>query len=129
MEPLGASDRHRGLIKDSSDMAHRVVCDFLLFRRSGSTVWIAIGPSTLLTLHRTIQTFRGKLHPHDRGLIEPRSWSVRRGITSTGSDGDLWRIKTTIDARSWPDRGAIMAPLSQKSRLIHHLIGSHDVAK
>ena len=40
----------------------------------------------------------------DRGAMEPRSWSVRRGIASTGSDGDIWRIKTTIDTRSWPDR-------------------------
>ena len=65
----------------------------------------------------------------DHGAIEPRSWSVHRGIASMGSDSDRWRIKTTIDARLWPDCVAIVAPLRQKSWLIHRLIGSHVVAK
>ena len=44
----------------------------------------------------------------DRGAIEPRSWKFRRGITSTGSDGSRLLTSTTIDARSWPDRDAIV---------------------
>ena len=45
----------------------------------------------------------------DRGAIEPRSWSCRRGIASTGSDGGQLRSRITIDAQSWPDRRTIVA--------------------
>ena len=45
----------------------------------------------------------------DRGAIEPRSWKFRRGIAYTGSDGGRLLTSTTIDARSWRDRGAIVA--------------------
>ena len=44
----------------------------------------------------------------DRGAIELRSWKFQRGIASTGSDGGRLLTSTTIDARSWPDRGAIV---------------------
>ena len=45
----------------------------------------------------------------DRGAIERRSWKFRRGIASTGLNGGRLLTSTTIKARSWPDRGAIVA--------------------
>ena len=41
----------------------------------------------------------------DRGVIEPRSWKFHCGIASTGSDGGRLLTRTTIDSRSWPNRG------------------------
>ena len=57
---------------------------------------------------------------YDRGAIKPRSHhnqaaimlfqrKIRWSILPTSSDGDRWRINRTIDARSWCDRGPIMA--------------------
>ena len=48
--------------------------------------------------------------PHDRGPIEPRSYSFHPGIIPTRSDDGRPRSMTTIDARSLPDRGPIMPP-------------------
>ena len=45
----------------------------------------------------------------DRGAIEPRSWKFRRGIVATESNGGRLLTSTTIDAQSWPARGAIVA--------------------
>ena len=57
---------------------------------------------------------------HDRGAIEPRSWLLQCGIRATTfptdgvrSDDVGLRINITIDARSWPDRGAIVVPLKR----------------
>ena len=58
--------------------------------------------------------------PHDRGPIEPTDEGLRPRSTHD---------RGPIASRSWLDRGVIVAPLRQKSRLIHLLIGSHDVAK
>ena len=44
----------------------------------------------------------------DRGAIEPRSYAFWREIASTGSNEDWRRPRTTIEARSWPDRGPIV---------------------
>ena len=55
---------------------------------------------------------RGPIEPRsscDRGAIEPWSHIFHRWITPTGSDGGRPRSRTTIDARSWPDRGPIVA--------------------
>ena len=56
---------------------------------------------------------------HDRGAIEPQSWFLHHGINPRSSDGICLRIGSTIDARSWPDRGPIVAKivaiLKQKS--------------
>ena len=40
--------------------------------------------------------------------IEPRSHAFCRGIDSTQADADRQSSRITIDARSWPDRGAIV---------------------
>ena len=45
----------------------------------------------------------------DRTAIEPRSHVFRRGTYSTRADEDRRSSRITIDARSWPDRGAILA--------------------
>ena len=50
----------------------------------------------------------------DHGAIDPRSESCRGGIATSRSDGDRRTVKTTIVARSWRDRGPIVA----KMRLI-----------
>ena len=64
----------------------------------------------------------------DRGVIEPRSWIFRRGITSTISNDIHWRINIKINSRSWPDHGAIMALLKQDCGSIHGQSGSHNAA-
>ena len=56
--------------------------------------------------------------PHDRGPIEQRSHAFRRGIDSTRADDDRWSSKITIDARSWPDRSAIVVRSWQKFEAI-----------
>ena len=50
----------------------------------------------------------------DRGAIEPQSRRVRCGIVAGRTDGDRRRVSTTIDARSRPDRGAIVAEIAAK---------------
>ena len=50
----------------------------------------------------------------DHGSIEPQSRRVRRGIVAGRTDGDRRRVSTTIDARSRPDRGAIVAEIAAK---------------
>ena len=44
----------------------------------------------------------------DRGAIEPRSHAFSRGIDPTRADDDRWRFRSTIDARSKPDRAEIV---------------------
>ena len=56
--------------------------------------------------------------PHDHGAIEPRSHSFRRRIDPTGSDGGRLSSRITIDTRSWPDRGAIVAKFEADLRLM-----------
>ena len=73
----------------------------------------------------------------------PRSWRDRTAIavrssrdrdsfmaeSSPRSSDDMhWRIETTINSRSWPDRGAIVALLKKNWGLIPCRSGSHDVA-
>ena len=80
----------------------------------------------------------------DRGAIEPRSWSFRRGITSNGSDGNRrrprimispqsWPNRRPIVARSWPDRGKnrgySKVKIVAKLWLLQCQSGSHDVAQ
>ena len=68
----------------------------------------------------------------DCGHNQPRSWLLQRGIMwviiPTSSDGDRWSIDITIDARSWRDRGAIVAPIEAESRPIRGQFRSYDVA-
>ena len=45
----------------------------------------------------------------DRGAIEPRSWSIWRGIILTGLENGRSSSRIMIVARSWPDRGPIVA--------------------
>ena len=55
---------------------------------------------------------RGPIEPRssrDRDAIEPRSHAFRSGIDSTRADDDRRSSRITIDARSWPDHGAIVA--------------------
>ena len=72
--------------------------------------------------HRTVQTSRGRTPRSrsdsvaiesrsscDRGTIEPRSHIFHRRIIPTRSNGGRPRSTTTIDTRSWPDRGLIVA--------------------
>ena len=84
-------------------------------------MWIAIGPSTRLTLHRTTQTLRGRTprSRSDRTAIVARSSCDRRANAVESplrrSDSDPRTIMTTIVARSRGDRG----PLVAKMRAIH----------
>ena len=80
-------------------------CDFSQSRRSGSTVWIAIGPSTLLMLHRTVQTFRGRT---------PRSRSDRTTIAARSTHN-----RRTIGPRSGHDRVPIVGLFEPKFKPIH----------
>ena len=45
----------------------------------------------------------------DRGAIKPRSGSLRDAIASNRSENDQRLTRTSIFARSWPDRGPIVA--------------------
>ena len=69
--------------------------------------WISIGQPRRFVEER-----------RDRGLIEPRSRRDRASFVvespPRSSYGDRWSINTTIDARSWPDRGAILVLLEAK---------------
>ena len=58
------------------------------------------------------------MEEHNRGAIEPRSWRFHHGIASTGSDGGRSRSRITIDPRSWPDRGMIVASFEANLRKI-----------
>ena len=51
---------------------------------------------------------------HDRGAIEPRSGSLRDAIVSKRSENDRRLTRTSIAARSWPDRGPIVGLLEAK---------------
>ena len=87
--------------------------------------WITIKRWTLLTIGRTGSGDRDRPltrsaigrsrrvveELHDRGPIEPRSCIIHRGINTRSSDGICLRIWRRIDARSWPDRGAIVAKI------------------
>ena len=66
--------------------------------------------------HRTVQRRCGRTlrSSRDRGAIEPRSHAFCRGIDSTRADDDRWSSRITIDARSRPDRGAIVVRSWQK---------------
>ena len=68
----------------------------------------------------------------DHGHNQPRSRLLQHGIMwviiPTSSDGDRWSIDITIDARSWRDRGPIMAPIEAESRPICGQSRSYDVA-
>ena len=44
----------------------------------------------------------------DRGAIEPRSHTLCRGIDHARADADRWSFRSTIDARSKPDRAEIV---------------------
>ena len=55
------------------------------------------------------KTWKNPRSRSNRALIKPRSQFFRWGIVSNQSVGDRRRIRTTIVARSWPDRGAIVA--------------------
>ena len=46
----------------------------------------------------------------NRGAIEHRSWIFCHGIISTSIKWHSMRIEIKIYSRSWPDRGAIVAP-------------------
>ena len=92
---MDATWTHRSLDLHLTIVIHR---DRGLIGRSRSSVYLrSIG-----------RCRRIEEEPHDRGAIEPRSYSFRRGFISTRSDSSRPRSRTTIDGRSWPDRGPIV---------------------
>ena len=74
-------------------------------------LWRRAEPSRPLDLHRTTNNSCGRTSRSwfDRTAIEPRSHKFRREIDPIGSEGGRPISRITIDARSWPDRGAIVA--------------------
>ena len=87
-----------------------------------------------LDLQRTAGKTRGRSPRlrRDRTAIAVRSSSDRDSFMAKSpprsSESIHWRIEITINPRSWPDRGAIVAPIEAESRPIHDQSGSHDVA-
>ena len=73
-------------------------------------LWNVRSPSSR-DLHRTAESKTRSRR--DRGHDQPRSRLLQRrikqSILPTESDGDRWSINITIDARSCPDRVAIVA--------------------
>ena len=73
-----------------------------------------------LDFHQTTQTLRGRTSRSrsDRNAIAARSSRNRASFIvespPQSSYDDRWSINTTIDARSWPDRGAIVVLLEAK---------------
>ena len=73
-----------------------------------------------LDLHRKAQTLRGRTprSRSDRTAIAARSSRDRASfvveLPPRSSYGGRWSINTMIDARSWPDRGAIVVLLEAK---------------
>ena len=86
-----------------------------------------------LDLQQTAGKTRGRSPRlwRDRTAIAVRSSSDRDSMAESpprSSESIHWRIEITINPRSWPDRGAIVAPIEAESRPIHGQSGSHDVA-
>ena len=122
---MDATWTHRSLDLHLTAVTHR---DCSLIGRSRSSIYL-----------RSIERCRQIVEePYDRGAIEPRSYSFRRGIIPTRSNGGRPRSRTTIDARSWPDRATIRAlfeakfkPISLRnwSRILAKWNRSHDPCK
>ena len=92
--------KHRVDASEMSDL-HRTVGIFI--------VTITIGRRRSVLEERRD---RGAIEPrshHDRIAIERRSHSFRGGIASRRPDDDRRSTRTKIMARSWPDRGPIVA--------------------
>ena len=88
--------------------------DLLLILTTRGLLWNVQSPSSR-DLHRMARTIHGRTprSRSDRTAIAARS-SRDRGSFVVKSpprslDGGRWSINTTIDVRSWPDRGVIVA--------------------
>ena len=110
-----SSDGRCKLIKSDKDRTAD------LHRNSGARDRIIMIVQPAVNHDRTAQTKRGRTlrssrdraaiaarSSRDRGAIEPRSYDFRGGIALTWLDADRRRPKTTIESRSWPDRGSIV---------------------
>ena len=79
-------------------------------RPSSFTSWRHQDHPISIKLKIVIRRFRGFVKElHDRGAIELRSGSLHDRIAASRSDGDRRKTRTTIVARSWSDRGSIVA--------------------
>ena len=110
MEPPGASDLHRGLIKASSDVGSSDGHDFLQFQQSGSTVWITIVIFIERLASRLIDTVGSSSNGRRKSInvITGRSRSdghdaLDLSLTlATHLDGWILIARTTIVVRSGP---------------------------
>ena len=116
-----------------ADMWNSLACQIFIRLRSPSDGWESAWKKSKIVARSN----------RNRGAIEPRSWLLHGGITSTifrrqsleDRDHDRsmivarsWCNHGPIAARSWPDRGGIVAHLKQNCVSIHGQSGSHDVA-
>ena len=76
----------------------------------GRSLWLASDGREASWKNSTIAVRSNR----DRGAIEPRSGSLREAIVSKRSENDRRLTRTSIEARSWPDRGPIVGLLEAK---------------
>ena len=100
---IEATWTHRSFDLHLTAVLHR---DRSLIGRSRSSIYL----SFIGRRRRIMEELR------DRGAIEPRSWSFWRGIILTGLENGRSSSRITIVARSWPDRGAIVASFLKQSQ-------------